>query len=140
MSSDESPTTMVRRLEAATNAHDLDALVACFAPEYVNETPLHPARGFGGREQVRDNWRTIFAAVPDVSAVVLRADRVGDLVWSEWEMSGHRRDGATHLMRGVILFTVAGAVATRARFYLEPVDGGDADAAASVRAAVGATT
>jgi len=139
MTSDENPTTMVRRLEAATNAHDLDALVGCFAPDYVNETPLHPARGFSGREQVRDNWRMIFAGVPDVTAVVLRAVSDGDVVWSEWEMSGRRRDGGQHLMRGVILFTVDGGLATRARFYLEPVDHGTADAGRAVREAVRAT-
>jgi ketosteroid isomerase-like protein len=136
---DENATMMVRRLEAATNAHDLEALVGCFAPEYVNETPLHPARGFRGRDQVRDNWRTIFAGVPDVSAVVLRASCDGGVVWSEWEMSGHRRDGGEHLLRGVILFTVEDGLATRARFYLEPVDQGTADAGRAVRAAVGAT-
>jgi ketosteroid isomerase-like protein len=137
MTGDEHPTMMVGRLEAATNAHDLDALVECFAPQYVNETPLHPSRGFSGREQVRDNWRTIFAGVPDVRAVVLRVASDGDLVWSEWEVSGHRRDGGRHLMRGVILFTVEDGLATRARFYLEPVDHDDTDASRAVRAIVG---
>ena len=135
----DEPTTMVRRLEAATNAHDIDALVGCFAPDYVNETPLHPTRGFTGREQVRDNWQTIFGGVPDLSAVVLQAVSDGTVVWSEWEMSGHRRDGGPHLMRGVILFTVESGLATRARFYLEPVDHGTADAGVAVRAAVGVT-
>jgi ketosteroid isomerase-like protein len=140
MIQDENCIGMVRRLETATNAHDLEALVGCFAADYVNETPVHPARGFSGREQVRDNWRTIFAGVPDVSAVVLGSASAGDVVWSEWEMSGHRRDGGPHLMRGVILFTVADGLATRARFYLEPVDHGSADATAAVRSAVGTTT
>ena len=138
MAEDESAMAMVHRLEEATNAHDLEALVGCFAPDYVNETPLHPSRGFSGREQVRDNWQAIFAGVPDVRASVLSAATDGDVVWSEWEMSGRRRDGAAHLMRGVILFTVHDGLATRARFYLEPVDHGDADVKAAVRATVGA--
>ena len=37
-------------------------------------------------------------------------------------MSGHRRDGAQHLMRGVVIFTVDAGRAARARFYLEPID------------------
>jgi SnoaL-like domain len=41
---------VVRRLQDATNAHDIDAMVACFAPDYRNETPVHPARSFTGRE------------------------------------------------------------------------------------------
>jgi len=52
---------VVNRLLAATNAHDVDALVGCFAPDYVNETPAHPLRGFHGHEQVRSNWTAIFA-------------------------------------------------------------------------------
>jgi len=54
-------TTMLRNLERATNEHDLAALADCFAEDYRNETPLHPARSFRGREQVRANWRQIFA-------------------------------------------------------------------------------
>ena len=71
----------LRRLEAATNAHDLDGLADCFAVDYENLTPVHPARGFIGRAQVRRNWHTIFRAVPDLKARVLdavsRATRCG---------------------------------------------------------------
>jgi ketosteroid isomerase-like protein len=128
---------MLRRLETAANARELEALVECFADGYRNETPVHPARGFTGREQVRRNWETIFAGVPDLRTAVTRAAVDGDLVWSEWEMSGRRRDGQAHLIRGVIIFRVVDGRATSARFYLEPVDLGDADADAAVRAAVG---
>jgi ketosteroid isomerase-like protein len=128
---------MLTALERATDRHDLEALVDCFAPEYRNETPVHPARGFRGREQVRRNWTQIFAAVPDLRARVLRSVVDGGTVWSEWEMSGTRRDGARHLMRGVIIFEVEDGRASSARFYLDPVDSGDADVDAAVRAAVG---
>jgi ketosteroid isomerase-like protein len=118
---------MLRRLEQAAQAHDLQALVDCFSPDYVNETPLHPARGFVGRDQVRQNWTQIFAAVADLRPRVLRAVEDGPAVWSEWEMSGTRRDGKQHLMRGVVVFHVEDGVATAARFYLEPVDLGAGD-------------
>ena len=113
---------------AAVNAHDLDRVVACFTEDYLNETPAHPARGFRGREQVRRNWQRIFAVVPDIEASILQWDQVGDRVWSEWEMRGTRGDGAEHLMRGVMIFTVAGERASEVRFYLEPVDANHADA------------
>lgn len=112
----------VHDLERATNDHDVDALVACFAPDYHNETPVHPARGFRGAEQVRKNWTQMFAAMPDLSARVLRTATVGDTVWSEWEMDGTRPDGTAHAMRGVILFGVQDGRAAWARFYLEPLD------------------
>ncbi len=120
MSADAHP--FLLRLLQATNDHDLDALVDCFAADYRNEAPAHPARGFEGNEQVRDNWRQIFASVPDVRARVLGSAVDGADVWSEWEMSGTRLDGSRHLMRGVIVFGLRGERAASARFYLEPVD------------------
>jgi ketosteroid isomerase-like protein len=114
----------VDRLLLATNRHDLDAVVACFAEDYENVTPVHPARGFSGRAQVRQNWEQIFAFVPDLRAEVLGSVVDGDTVWTEWEMTGTRRDGTRHQMRGVVIFGVRDGVARRARFYLEPVDEG----------------
>lgn len=115
------PAAMVDRLCRATNAHDLDALVACFAPDYRNETPAHPERAFTGREQVRRNWQQIFAVISDVRAEVLRLAVDGDTVWSEWEHRGTRPDGSQHVMRGVVIFGVEDGVAAWARFYLEPL-------------------
>src|ERR1700712_2555264 len=89
----DSPDALVDRLVRTTNAHDLDALVDCFAEDYRNETPVHPARGFTGRERVHRNWQQIFAAVPDLQVTVLRSAVADDTVWSEWELAGTRRDG-----------------------------------------------
>ena len=113
---------MLERLAQATNDHDLDALVACFAEDYVNETPTHPTRGFQGRDQVRRNWEQIFGFVPDLAARIVRLAVDGETAWSEWEMTGTRRDGTPHHMCGVIVFAVRDDVARWARFYLEPVD------------------
>jgi ketosteroid isomerase-like protein len=118
----DGPAAMVDRLLAATNAHDLDALVDCFAPDYVNETPAHPSRGFQGREQVRRNWTQIFAGVADLRAEVVRRAVDGDLAWVEWDMHGTRGDGSPHGMRGVTVFRVLDGRAAWASFYLEPVD------------------
>ena len=121
---------VLTRLERATNAHDLNAVVACFAADYRNETPAHPERSFRGREQVRANWEQIFTFIPDIAATVLRSAVNGDEVWSEWEHRGTRRDGSAHVMRGVVIFGVGNGLLTWARFYLEPVqeDGGNVDA------------
>jgi ketosteroid isomerase-like protein len=127
------PATVVDRLRAATNAHDLDAIADCFSETYRNETPAHPGRGFTGRAQVRSNWQQIFAGVPDVTAEVIRTAVDGDEVWTEWEMRGTRRDGHPHLMRGVIIFGVADNTVAWARFYLEPVDAGEEGAEGAVR-------
>lgn len=42
------PSAVVQRLRAVTNEHDIDAIVACFASDYRNETPTHSARKFVG--------------------------------------------------------------------------------------------
>ena len=119
----ERTANFAEHLCAVTNAHDLDRLVDCFTPDYVNEAPAHPERSFRGREQVRRNWAQIFANVPDVTTEVVASAQVGDKVWSEWEMRGTQLDGQRFLMRGVMVFTVEGDRARAVRFYVEPVDG-----------------
>ena len=124
---------LLERLAGAVSRHDLDALESCFAPGYRNQTPAHPAQGFTGRGQMRRNWEQIFAFVPDITAQVLRQCCDGEMVWSEWEMSGTRRDGTTHQMAGVVLFGVSDGLFSWARFYLEPVQAGGPGPDAAVR-------
>jgi hypothetical protein len=98
-----------------------------------SRTPAHPARGFRGRDQVRRNWEQMFTHVPDLRTRVLRQATHDDAVWSEWEMTGTRGDGSAHHMRGVIIFGADQLVIRWARFYLEPVDEGDATVDDAVR-------
>ena len=131
------PSELVDRIVDATNRHDLDALVDCFAPDYVNETLVHPTRGFTGREQVRRNWSQLFAAMPDLRCRVLARAVDGNDVWSQWEMRGTRPDGSQSQTAGVIVFTVVAGRAQRVRFFLEPVDTGDSTVDDAVAAAAG---
>ncbi|MFI6056251.1 nuclear transport factor 2 family protein [Streptomyces violascens] len=79
-------TAILRRMEQAMNAHDLDAFVDCFTEDFVSELPLHPEGNFAGPENVRKNWAGLFAHVPDLvgdSPSVRRGrgqdlERVGD--------------------------------------------------------------
>jgi ketosteroid isomerase-like protein len=131
---------LVQRLAAVTNRRDVDALVGCFAPDYRNEAPAHPAQGFTGRDQVRRNWEQIFAVMPEFTATVLRSCSQGDVVWSEWEMSGTRGDGIAQQFAGVIVFGVRDGRFSWARFYLEPVQAGGPDANEALRRHTGAGT
>ena len=128
---------LAARLDDAINRRDLDAMVSCFAADFVNETPAHPARSFRGRDQVRKNWAQIFAAVPNLEADMINCASRGDTVWSEWEMRGTRLDGANHLMRGVSIFKVVDDQFASVRFYLEPVEQGGGNVDAAVRSALG---
>lgn len=97
---------------------------------------MHPLRGFTGRQQVRRNWTQIFAAVPDLLAEVTGWAEDGRTAWTEWQMSGTRRDGTPHLMRGVIVFMAKDDRIAAARFYLDPVETSSGDVNAAVRANV----
>ena len=136
---DQGPAAVVERLLEAVNAHDLETMVGCFADDYLNETPAHPQRGFRGRGQVRRNWTQIFAGVPDLHARLPRVVVDGDTVWTEWDISGARGDGAAFLMRGVVIFGVTEAAITSARFYLEPVEETSGDVNAHTHRVVGST-
>lgn len=126
------PSQVVGRLRQAVNDHDLEALVACFRPDYRNETPAHPGRSFEGLAQVRTNWQRIFAGMPDAAARVLRIAVDGEVVWSEWELRGHRPEGDAQVLRGVIIFGIVGEQLAWARFYLEPVDAAEGGVDAAV--------
>ena len=132
-----SRSAVVDRLVDATNRHDLEGVVACFADDYELVSPAHPARSFRGREQVRRNWTQIFAAVPDIATRVVGAALDGESVWTEWEMTGTRRDGARHHMRGIFVFTVRDDQIRSGRMFLEPVEDGGGDMDAAVRRHVG---
>jgi ketosteroid isomerase-like protein len=129
----EGPVATIERLVSATNAHDVERVVACFAEDYTLDAPAHPSRAFRGKDQVRRNWTQIFAGVPDVVARLQRIAVDGEVVWTEWEMAGTRRDGATHLMRGVFIFGVEAAQIRWGRMFLEPVEESGADADAALR-------
>ncbi len=129
---------VIERLCRATNDHDLAAIVACFSPDYRNETPAHPARSFTGREQVRRNWTQILAAVPNLTADVLRCSVDGDTAWTEWEHRGTRPDGSPHLLRGVMIVGVGGDTIDWTRFYMELVDPSEATVDVAVRTQLGA--
>jgi ketosteroid isomerase-like protein len=123
----ESPLAVVDRLDAALRAHNLDALVDAFHPDFHGEQPLHPGAGSVDREQLRRNWATIFANVPDVRADVLDTAVAGDTVWSEWRIYGTRRDGAALDLRSVWIFGVREGRVAWARLYREPIAADEAD-------------
>ncbi len=109
--------SVVARLHNAINQHDLEAFLECFDPDYQSEQPVHPGRGFGGREQVRENWSNIFESFPDFKAELLRHTADGDTVWAEWHWS------ATGLnIRGVTIMGVEEERIVWGRLYMEYVE------------------
>ena len=131
----------VRRMVDAANRHDLDAMVAEFSDDYENITPIHPARSFTGRAQVRRNWENLFAGVPNLQLTLYNAETAADgTVWMEWGNTGIRPDGVPVEMAGVAIFTVRADRIAGVHFYLEPVDHGIGDINAAVRETTTAPT
>ena len=121
MDATSEPGAVIERIRMAINRHDLDALAACFAPDYRSEFPAHPDRTFGGHEQMRANWGRIFNTIPDIEALVLRTATDADTIWVEWEWRGTGADGSPSLQRGVTIHGVRGARTEWVRLYMEPV-------------------
>ena len=89
MSQSQRPPVLAR-LHEAMNRHDLEAFVACFDAAYRSEQPAHPDRAFGGVEQVRKNWSTLFSGIADFHGDLLRSCSDGKVIWAEWEWRGPR--------------------------------------------------
>lgn len=117
-----SPAAVLERLHAAMNEHQLEDFLACFDADYSSEAPAHPDRAFVGVAQVRKNWSTLFAAIPDFHAELVRSVADGEVVWSEWIWRGTHGDGSRVHLRGVTIFGVPDGRIAWGRLYMEPVD------------------
>jgi ketosteroid isomerase-like protein len=124
---------VMNRLLAAMNAHDLDAFVDCFAPGYRSEQPSHPSRLFDGSHQVRENWRSVFAGVPDFRGELIMSSDAGDVEIGEWRWSGTHVDGSPFAMCGVTVMGIEDGRVVWGRMYMEPVDRDDVDIDQMVR-------
>lgn len=129
MQPDTTPLAVMERVRDATNAHDIEALAACFEPDYKSEFPAHPERAFHGHKSMRENWTQIFGAVPDIRSELIRYSLDGDTIWTEWDWTGTRRDGVPFHHRGVTIQGVEGGRIVWVRLYMEPVQEGQSLAA-----------
>jgi hypothetical protein len=132
------PLATAERLVRATNDHDLEALLACFDPDYRSEQPAHPGRAFQGVDQVRQNWSAMFEAVPDVRWEILGFSETADTAWLELRLEGTQPDGSRLHEIGVIILGVRGDTIEWARLYLEDVDENGWDIDAEVKRMTGA--
>ena len=130
----------ISRLRDAMNRHDVAAMVELFVPNYRSEQPVHPQRGFGGREQVAANWSRMFEGVPDLEAGIVKESTDGTTSWSEWVWRGSHRDGTPFLMKGVMVMglTDDGLIAW-GRLYMDRVEQGEPAIDEAVRPLSGST-
>lgn len=113
-----SPKVVFERMIQASNRHDLEAMVAFYAPDYRSEQPIHPERNFVGPAGVRNNWNSFFTTIPDIQVEVLGEVEEGDTVWAELLYHGTRTDGKKHAVRGVTLMGIQADQIIWARLYI----------------------
>ena len=87
----------------AFNAHDLDAIMAFFADDCSLDMPRGPhpwGQRFVGKAAVRQGLATRFEGLPDVHYSEDRHWADGNMVVSEWLLTGTRPDGERVNVRG----------------------------------------
>lgn len=115
---------MLDRFVAAWNAHDLEALMACFTDECVfwSSSGPHPEGGiFEGREAVAAASAAIFRAFPDAAWTESRTTVFGDRALWEWTFVGTGQAGARTRVRGVDVLELAGDKISRKNSFRKAV-------------------
>lgn len=113
-----SPKVVFERMIQSANRHDLEAMVACFAPDFCSEQPFYPERNFTGQAGVRKNWSFFFSTMPDFQIEVLNEAVEGDTVWAELHYHGTQVDGKKHVTRGVTISGIQGNQIAWAKLYI----------------------
>jgi ketosteroid isomerase-like protein len=113
---------VIYRLTAAQNAHDLEAMLACFHEDYRSEQPLFPVRTFQGIDQVRANWSALLDGIPDFRGAVVRSAVDGDTVFAEIRWTGTKADGTPLDERGVIVMGMRDDRIAWGRLYVDEVE------------------
>ncbi len=111
------------RMIQAANRHDLDTMVACFAPDFRSEQPFQPERNFTGQAGVRKNWSFLFATVPDMQIEILNEVAEGDTVCAELSYHGTQIDGKKHETLAVSIQGIAAGQIIWTRLYLGTFSG-----------------
>ncbi len=114
-----SPKVVFERMIQDANRHDLEAMVACFAPDYRSEQPFHPERNFTGQAGVRKNWSFFFTTIPDIQVEILNEVAEGDTVWAELHYHGTQTNGKKFTVRGVTIQGIQDDQIIWARLYIE---------------------
>jgi ketosteroid isomerase-like protein len=136
-SEEELGKAVTERLLEALNVHDLESQLALFNEDYRSEQPVHPARAFSGRAQVRENWSKLYESISDFRAELVRLAVVGEEEWGEWIWRGTKEDGTPLEERGVTIMGIRDGQIAWGRLYLEETEREGADIDETVRRMAG---
>jgi ketosteroid isomerase-like protein len=116
----EKTLAMLRDIATGFDTHDVDRILAHFAPDAVFDSPRGPerwGRRYVGRDEVRTAFIGRFSGIPDVRYTDVDHFVDGDRGASEWTLTGTTTDG-THLdLRGCDLWTIRNGLIVRKDSY-----------------------
>jgi steroid delta-isomerase-like uncharacterized protein len=118
-------TPLLQAFLDAFNAHDVDAIMACFTDDCVMDMPRGPGPGgrrLVGKEAVREGIQSRFDGIPDVHYGDDRHFVCGDRAVSEWTLRGTQRTGEPIEVRGCDLFELADGKIRRKDSFWKIVD------------------
>lgn len=108
MSGEAADLATIIAVTAAFDRHDLDGIMAGFAPDAVFDSPRGPdpwGRRFEGADAVRAGFAARFQGIPDVRYSNAGHFVSGDRGASEWTLTGTTTDGERLEVRGCDLWT-----------------------------------
>ncbi len=121
----EANVEMLRRILAAFNRHDLDAIMAFFAEDCTFEMPRGPeawGKRLVGKAQVREGLASRFRGIPDVRYGDDRHFVSGDRGVSEWTLTGTSLAGEGVHVRGCDLWEFKDGLVARKDSYWKIVE------------------
>jgi len=121
MSTEAADLATIVAVTAAFDRHDLDGIMAHFAPDAVFDSPRGPdawGRRFDGADAIRMGFAARFEGIPDVRYSNGTHFVSGDRGASEWTLTGATTDGERLELRGCDLWTFrAGLIVRKDSFW-----------------------
>ena len=117
--------TTAKAILDAFNAHDLDAIMQFFADECSLDMPRGPepwGQRVVGKNAVRQALASRFKGLPDVRYSDDRHWVCGNMIFSEWLLTGTTPDGTPVKVRGCDHFELRGGKVVRKDSYWKIVD------------------
>lgn len=112
----DSTRAMLAAIAVGFDNHDVDAIMAHFAPDAVFDAPRGPepfGRRFEGTAAIRAAFEARFSGIPDVRYREDEHFACGERGASEWTLSGTTTDGQRLHLRGCDLWTLRDGLVVR---------------------------
>jgi uncharacterized protein (TIGR02246 family) len=107
---------LIARHDAAWNAQDLDAIMACYSPDIVF-TNYNAGESASGAQAVREHLAAIFASWPDLRFRGRRLNVSDEFAVSEWTATATHADGRQLEWDGVDVFPLVDGLIARKDVY-----------------------